>query len=402
MKKIVLSLCLLLTIAADASKIHWLIFVDTSTNVAELDKVGHDVLHNHFVNEINAALAPAGYSANIMDFIGTRTTPENCKAAVEMLRVDAEDIIVFYYIGHGGRPNISDTEYLKKNPWPQMCMAQWDERRFIPLKWVNDQLSAKGARLSIVIGMCCNSLSNEIRVKEAPSFAVNYGATYMSGNKLRQIQDLFLNYKGNLLCTSASPTETSIGAQTPYGDMDYYTAVLCNIFEYKLEEEKLMGWNKFMTLVGNTVSALAHRTIDSDTGKPCEQNPIFDDSRLFAINAPQPTEPVRPAPQQEPQPSDNEDWKNVLSEYLDAIINTSYSLIERRSLENKISQMFAPGAIVRMMSQDADFVVDKEEVSVFLGRLATSRLLLKVAIVDGTFDNNNKLSSLKVKEIYKQ
>jgi hypothetical protein len=394
MKKLILFICLFFTISSvDGKTIYWLIFIDTTTNVGEIDKLGHDVLHNHFVNEVNAALAPLGYSSKIFDYNGNRTNPENCKAIVETIQAESDDIIVFYYIGHGGRPDIKDVEYLKKNPWPQMCMAQKDETKFIPLDWVNSQLNSKGARLTITIGMCCNSLSN-ISAKKAPSFAPNYGATYMSGNKLKQIQNLFLNYKGNLLTTSASPTQTSGCLSSDYGVVDAYTTILCQIFDKGLDGEKLVTWRDFLTTLGKEV----------DYWMEGEQTPIYDDSRLVAANAPAPSQPQKPEVTPVPQPTPKQDngWKNKLTDYFDALISPSLSFDDRRELEMKLGQMFAPNALVRMMSQDSDFVVDKESAPVFLGRLATSSLLLKVVIVDGVFDNNEKITSLRVKEIYKQ
>ena len=401
MKKTIISFCLiLLVISAGAKNIHWLLFVDTTDpNVGRFDITGRQVLLDHFVNEVNAAMAPTGYASKIYDYYGSRTTPENCKAAIEMLNVSTEDIIVFYYIGHGGRPNISDTEYLKRNPWPQMCMAQHNQDKYIPLKWVDDQLSSKGARLSITIGMCCNSLSPNIRVKNAPLFSANYGATYMSGNKLRLIQQLFLNYKGSLLATSASPIQSSyvwengiLSKDSPFGEIDFYTAILSLFFDTYLDNKSSISWKEVMDQIS--------KTIDYITGS--QQSPIYDDTRLSLVEAPKPSMPKEPSTKPTPSSKGDDVWKNNLSEYLDAIINTSNSVRERRELETKMNQMFAPGAIVRMMSQDSDIVVEKEDAPDFLGRLATSTLLLKVAIVDGTFDDNNKITSLKVKEIYKQ
>ncbi len=396
MKKLIFSLISLALAmnSVGAKTIHWLIFIDTTTNVGEIDKLGHDVLHSHFINEVNAALAPVGYSSKILDYNGSRTTPENCKAAVEMLSVESDDIIVFYYIGHGGRPNIEDSEYLKKNPWPQMCMAQWDERKYIPLDWVNNQLKSKGARLTVTIGMCCNSLSN-ISVKEAPVFSPNYSATYMSGNKLKQIQNLFLNYKGNLLATSASPTQSSGCLSSDYGVVDAYTTVLCCLFDNCLDGEQLITWNDFMESLGTIVN-------DKMEG---EQTPIFEDSFLIPVNAPNPSQPQKPKGKPIPQPTTPQEengWKNELTGYFDVLINPSVDLSDRNEIKDVLSQFFASGAVIRMLSQDMDMVVDKEDAQVFLGRLATSSKLLKVAVVDGTFDDNDKITSLRVKEIYKR
>lgn len=74
---------------------------------------------------------------------------------------------------------------------------------------------------------------------------------------------------------------------------------------------------------------------------------------------------------------------------------------ERISLAGKLEQVFANNTIVRIMSQDGSFVVNKEEISMFLGRIATSRLLENVTVVDATA-NDSKINSLRVREVYKK
>ena len=55
-KTALLTLALVLTIAAQAQTIHWLTFIDTTDdNVGRIDILGRQVLYNRFINVINAA-----------------------------------------------------------------------------------------------------------------------------------------------------------------------------------------------------------------------------------------------------------------------------------------------------------------------------------------------------------
>jgi len=405
MKKLFLTISFLLTtIVVSAQTIHWITFIDTNDrNVGQIDVLGRQVLYSHFINEVNAALAPKGYKAVIHDFYGDKTTPENCKAAVELLRVDPRDIIVFYYIGHGGRPN-TDPGYMAKHPYPQMCMQlKFPESKYIPLEWVHNKLSSKGARLSVTIGMCCNSLSN-ISIKEEPKFAPNYGATYMSASKQACIQDLFLNVKGSVLATSASPTQTSGCFNSQFGVIDRYTTILCLIFDNALDQlNGKLSWDNLL----NEMRSVIHEKTNG------QQTPIHE-THLTAAPAPQPTKPnvpseqnVRKTQQQQVQQQTQQkglggEWINDLTGYFDALISTSLSESERIESEKNLRSLFAQGAQVRILGQDSDNSIDREDADVFLGRLATSRILLKVMVVDGTFDANNRIKSLKVREIYKK
>lgn len=405
MKKCISMICMLLSfVAAQAQTIHWITFIDTKDErVGQIDVLGRKVLYSHFVNEVNAALAPKGYQSDIQDFYGDNVTPENCKATVQLLRVNnPDDIIVFYYIGHGGRPT-TDTGYMMEHPYPQMCLAQHDEKKFIPLEWVYKELSSKGARLSVTIGMCCNNLSN-ISIKDGPMFTPNYGTTYMSGSKLARIQDLFLNAKGNVLSTSASPTQTSGCFKSDFGVIDRYTTVLCDIFNSVLDNyDKTLTWDDLLDALSEI--------IDKNTNG--EQTPIHE-THLASVTPPATKKPAVPSEQQvqktKQQQTQNttktqgngDEWVNALTNHLGTLINVNVAEYDRIELEKKLNGLFAQNAQVRILAQDSDTAIDREDAATFLGRLATTRLLLKVAIVEGKFDSNNKITSLKVRELYKK
>ena len=405
MKKLIAAICFLLSVVAvEAQTIHWITFIDTNDeNVGKIDVLGRKVLYSHFVNEVNAALAPLGYNSDIQDFYGDRVTPENCKSSVELLRVNnPDDIIVFYYIGHGGRP-ITDPAYMMEHPYPQMCMQlKFPESKYIPLEWVYKELSSKGARLSVTIGMCCNSLSN-ISIKERPTFSPNYGATYMSGKKLARIQELFLAKKGNVLSTSASPTQISGCFKSDFGVIDRYTTVLCDIFNSVLDTyDKTLTWDDLL----EKISTIIDRNTNS------EQTPIHE-THLVAATIPTAKTPNVPTKQQVQQTQqqqtpgstkkqgNGDEWINDLTNKLGTLINVNVGEYDRRQLEGDLNSLFAPGALVRILPQDSSTSIDKEDAKEFLGRLATSSLLLKVAVVEGTFDSNKKIFSLKVRELYK-
>ncbi len=406
MKRLILFASFVLAfIACKAQTIHWLTFIDTTTpGIDQPDIVGRKVLYTHFVNEVNAALAPKGYTADVQDFYGNRTSPENCKAAVQGLRIsNPDDIIVFYYIGHGGRPN-TNTDYIKQHPFPQMLLAQDRNEKLIPLEWVHNELSGKGARLSVTIGMCCNGFDRNMSVKEGPLFTPNYGASYMSSTKLNRIQELFLNQKGSVIATSASPGQYSSTYPTCYGNIDIYTAVICFIFDQILDDfNGTLTWNNFMEEVSNEVDEI----------RGGEQTP-FHKTNLTAATTPKTTTPDVPTDkqmeetkqQQTPdatkQQGDGDDWINILTKCFAVLINVTVDENDRISLEQKLNVLFADDAQVKILGQDGDTPIDRESADVFLGRLATSRLLLNVAVVEGSFDANNKIKTLKVREVYKK
>ena len=187
MKKLLLlfMLCLSFSTGMYAKTIHWLTFIDTTDrNVGEIDKSSRQLLYSRWIDLVNTTLKDNGYSVNIVDIYDSKTTPENCKAIVNGLNCDSEDIIVFYYIGHG-------TENTGASKYPLMLMGQINASKFIPLSWVHNTLKSKGARLTISIGMCCNARQG-VTGKIEPTFGANYGNTYVSEEQSNCIKKMFL------------------------------------------------------------------------------------------------------------------------------------------------------------------------------------------------------------------
>lgn len=407
MKRIFITFCLLMSLfKVEAQTIHWITFIDTNdSRVGSFDVLGRQVLYSHFINEVNAAMAPIGYNWDIQDFYGDRVTPENCKSTVELLRIGSpDDIIVFYYIGHGGRPATEDANYRRMHPYPQMCMqTKFPESKYIPLEWVDKELSSKGARLSVTIGMCCNSPA-KISIKDGPTFTPNYNSSsYMSGNKLSKIQELFLNTKGSVIATSASPLQTSGCFKSDFGVLDAYTTVLCCIFDLLDDYTGKFTWEDLFS----NISVIVDKRTNG------EQTPFHDTSNLISANSPNPVTPKTPSKesvnqtQQKQTPNstkrsgDDDEWVNSLNDKLRTLINVHINEYNRIQLEKDLNGLFADGAVVRILGQDGETIVDREEADVFLGRLATSRLLLNVVVTEGSFDSSGRIKSLKVREIYK-
>ncbi len=380
---------IMIAMAAQAQTIHWITFIDTTDdNVGHFDVTGRKVLYNRFINVINAALAEKGYNSDIQDFYGNRTTPENCKRAIETLRCRPEDIIVFYYIGHGGR-SIADDD--KAHPYPSMWLAQGDPRKMVPLEWVHNTLKDKNARLTATIGMCCNAKQN-LPVLHAPSFGINYGNAYLSDNKLNAIQDMFLNHKGDFILSSASPSQKSYGATTPLGDMDLFTAQL--VLEFDRQSAKgNMTWQSLFDDVKKAIHNI------SET----KQTPMFANN-IVSNKASRPT-PERKAPARPAASgidlSDSNVVGNLLMENFDFAIDASQKFEDRIGISDRLSPLFADDAVIKILGQDTETVTDKEPVKNFMGRIATSRILLKIVPTSYKW-RGNKIVELNVKEYYKE
>ncbi len=397
MKKLSIIILLMLgtyAMQVNAKTIHWLTFIDTTDKyVGEIDQNTRKILYARWIDLVNATLSEQGYNVNIIDVYGSKTSPENCKNIVNDLDCGSEDIVMFYYVGHG-------TENSNTSKYPLMHMAQSNVNKFVPLSWVHNTLKKKGARLTITIGMCCNARQGAPG-RIAPTFTTNYGNSYVDQEMSESIKKMFLNYKGDMIITSASPAESSWACDSNIGPTDFFTLNLLIQFNNVLPDKSNPDWESMMREIKQSVydDVRGHEGIQRQS-PGSTQTPIWD-SNLSAANRPTKTKPTPPT--ETPTPKDDKTiMKTDLGRVLSFISSTNVDELQRISAIEKIKPAFASNLTVRIMSQDGNVVVDREPISTFLGRIATSRLLMNVSVVDFNVNQNGQISSLRVREVYKK
>ena len=379
-------LALVVAINANAYKIHWITFVDTTTPgvTARVDPNTRDILYDRWIRVISAALAPAGYESCKYDYYGSRTSPRNCTEVVKNLKLQSsEDIIVFYYVGHGARSPYD------KSRFPQMCLATDDDKEWIPLERVHNQLKEKNARLTVTIGMCCNSFY-DTNSKSYSIFGKNNGSAYITNNQLATISKLFLGSKGDLIASSSTIGEGSTAivdlagnlAQTDLGETDYYTYTLIKGLE-SMPENQNISLTTYFDVVGDAVTKLYPM-----------QHPQFTPNLTKASMPPKPVD--------EEQEVDEMDLDELMEHCMSYISNSNNPLEKRIELGRKMKKMFAPSAVVKRLSQDGEVVINSKDASDYISLISKSRILLNVSYVDLDLDSNGMITELRVKEYYRK
>lgn len=386
--------------AANAQTIHWITLFDTrDSKIGKAEVYTHTYFYSRFVNVVNAALAEKGYYSDIHDYYDVATNPENCKRAVENLEItDENDIIIFYYSGHGGRPDV-DKEDINKHPFPQMCLGQSSDDKMIPLEWVHNKLKQKGAKLVITVGSCCNSTDPGVTPKTEPKFAANYQCASLAKNQVEAIQKMFTEYSGDIITTEASPTQYGWVGLFFNGNFHIYGGGVITTFEdytaqrnYNLEEffKKV---NKNVTeeayaryqKVLNPVTWFNVRYVGKQNDNHREQPIDFNVNDNVIVN----------------NNGRTEEKNNELSQYLDYIADGNINIMNRDVQAQKLKRLCSAGTMVKILSQDADNVIDKENISDFCDRISASDMLMKVVPVDVKL-TQNQITEIRVREYYKR
>lgn len=397
-------LCFCLVLAVQSQTIHWLTFVDTTDEeVGKIDQDTRALFMSHFRDVVNAALATEGYAAHNLDFYGSSFTSQNCKDAITSLKPEKDDIVVFYYIGHGTHAARED------NPYPQLLFNSPNPKYFIPLKWVYEELKKSPARLTLTIGMCCNAIQGA-PPKKMPAFAArdftyNSGNTYMTEAEVNRIQKIFLEQKGHKIYASAKVGELSqCDIFTFRSDMimDTFTGCFLKQFE-NVKKGETLTWNSFLSAVSDNVVTRQKRKL--------ADYPEFKDS-LLASGAQSPyqtpfgegTVVTCPRPiVKRPVPDPNEIETGVLLHFgLSLISDKSFPYEQRKTTADKLLMLFSPDAKVLTVGQDGDVVVDIDTPKNFLRRIAISNVLINVQLVEYETDDNDMVTEIRVKEYYKQ
>jgi hypothetical protein len=181
-----------------AATLHAILVADTNDS-----KIGRSTMTDlsNMHNLMKSVKENTGLALNVKTLQGSTITStgqgyEKVTQAVKQLSVNRQDIVVFYYSGHGGRLS-SD-----KSKWPSLAVEGQTTRsnRLIPLTDIIALLKQKNPKFFIVIADSCNSIIDTERFLPKPA-----------GQKLEAYQKLFLGYKGYLIASASKPRQYAFG-----------------------------------------------------------------------------------------------------------------------------------------------------------------------------------------------
>lgn len=226
-KKICL-LLLLLFIKGEGGELILFLACDTDAKNIELS------VHNDLYNIRNEALRVSyhtGLPLKEFSFVGSELQPKSVLHTLQSLEIEDDDLVFFYFSGHGFR-----TPEKAEDPWPNLFFTQscygLDFGKVISI------LSKKHPRLLIAVADCCNNIMAE----EVAPPVYRQGSAKTRKEKIANFyKKLFLETEGKILVASSEIGEFSWGI--PKGAL--FTLALLE--SLKVESEKgSADWKKIL------------------------------------------------------------------------------------------------------------------------------------------------------------
>ena len=206
---------------------------------------------------------------NYVEVSGANFSKKNVETAITNLKPGSNDIVIFYYSGHG-----YSIEQNTNQQYPQFDLRQsrFDDILVATLNAseVLDKIRAKGARLNLVLSDCCNSNLGMLK-PEGKNFALT-AKSLLSWDK-SYCHNLFMNSKGSIIATAAKK------GQFAYGNTDvggYFTSNFVTALEKYLSkfQTKTPTWDEIITETQATTITLSMSNVCT-ANTTCRQDPVY-------------------------------------------------------------------------------------------------------------------------------
>lgn len=345
-----------------------LIFADTYDEKigsgAEISKQKFDFFLKTIANDIN-------YEYDALLLAGRDCSKESLEQCLNDFTCDTNDIVVFCYLGHGGR-SPEDTSL-----FPQMCLHESSSSNYVPLERVKNELAKHGAKLTIVIGDCCNSYGENIKPKPIPQ----EGPTMLPGATVNLIDQLFKQTSGVVIMCASKPGT--------YGWTNSVTGMYFN--------NALMEAIKSANL-NSIIPGQPWQSVMNIVMKDLTTNPIVMDGQSYIMEPRYRMESKRARKglviKKSPLPS-------TLQRDLSAIANRNTHPIERTRMVPDILQKYFVGeGVVRTVSEDGVAYGSIFTFQDYLKRVARSESIVNIIVRNMKTDANGKITYIEVNEVF--
>ena len=295
-----------------------------------------------------------GYQLNTIQLLGLNFTAFALREAIQKLQVSSQDLVFFYYSGHGYNipNNVSNYPYLSVINYTYASIS---------LDEIEQLIQTKKPKLCITLGDCCNKVMENSKFSRSIARPRTKDAN--SSDQAKSIlQQLFLGHSGSVKITSSKKGQFS---WTMSSGGSAYSFAFESAFEDCLLNTQQMQWELLLKdtqqrlsifqLVPHQESLFEIHLIDTP---PVVVTPPPSDTAVVVPPAPS------PQPMPEPQPSIT---YADLNAFLGMIADETKPVAERQMAKARLNEFFVPNAHVKLYVNDTE--VESQQIEQLFGRL---------------------------------
>lgn len=316
-----------------------------------------------------------GYKYSSYEFKDMQFNRQNLERVINSISCEKDDIVFFYYSGHGGRSIYEKTNY----PQMLLCIEEGYDSDLYPIFNVKERLKAKNPRLTIVMGDLCNSVVEGVSPK---SLSVDKNPTIKNGGKTQFYKDLFFKMKGDIIAVSSEPKEVS----RAYSDGSAFTTIFLNALQAMVSNNLPADWNTLLEITREHTNRFVQNRSNGKIG----QHPIFDVNLMQQESVPIVEDPEIP--------TDN--LEGCLTLICNAGVNQKTRI---RNISSTLSKYFAHSNVrVQVIGRDGKTIVNTTTAGRYLNYLSIATNMEQVMVLDESRDSSGKVTNLVVHEMHKK
>lgn len=200
---------------------------------------------NHVRQKMQEVANYTGLDLKEISIKGANTTPSLLLQSIRNAPIKNDDVVVFYYSGHGYRTNAKGS-----SPWPNLYFST--PQKGVKYETVMDILHAKQPRFLLTMVDVCNSF---IPDNGAPPLVTRTAFNAAAADRMKiNYQTLFLNSAGTIHITSSSAGEYSYG----YADGGLYTNSFLETLSSTVSRSGTPDWKGILDRSASLVNSQEH------------------------------------------------------------------------------------------------------------------------------------------------
>jgi hypothetical protein len=211
-----------------------------------------------------------GISFELKTIWGQMVSKRSVENAVQALKPAPNDIVIFYYSGHGFRSPGDKSRYPKMVLASEYTMSTL-KNHTLGVEEVYNRIVKKGARLNLIFSDCCNeSIDAPIPVGPSPLTTKSVGLPLSIDN----CKSLFFSpRKISILATSADTTQLASGNPEIGGYFSHQLRASLNMHTSRLKSN--VTWMQVLNQARQSTARQALGARCFEQRVPCQQHPWF-------------------------------------------------------------------------------------------------------------------------------